>query len=180
MRGCLTPPTNARFRAYDGRMPTDLEIAESAKLLPIQEIAARAGFPEDWLEPYGRHKAKVSLEALMAAKSRPKGRLIGVTGMSPTPYGEGKTVTTVGLVDALNRIGKKTIGALRQPSLGPVFGVKGGAAGGGRSQLAPIHDINLHFTGDFHAVAAAANLLAAMADNHLFRNAPLNLDPAAI
>jgi formate--tetrahydrofolate ligase len=159
-------------------MPTDLEIAQKVRLRPIQEIAAKAGIAEEWLEPYGRFKAKVRIEE--AVKGKARGRLIGVTAMNPTPYGEGKTVTTVGLVDALNRIGKKTIGTIRQPSLGPIFGIKGGATGGGQAQVAPMEDINIHFTGDFHASAAATNLLAAMTDNHLFQKNRLGLNPKEI
>jgi formate--tetrahydrofolate ligase len=160
-------------------MSTDLEIAQKVKLRPIQEIAAKAGIADDWLEPYGRFKAKVRIDA-SSGKSGARGKLIGVTSMNPTPYGEGKTVTTIGLVDALNRIGKRTIGTIRQPSLGPIFGIKGGATGGGQAQVAPMEDINIHFTGDFHAVAAAQNLLAAMADNHLFQGNPLKLNPKEI
>ncbi len=159
-------------------MRTDLEIAQSVKLRPIQEIAEKAGIAEERLEPYGRFKAKVRIDAGGGARAR--GRLIGVTAMNPTPYGEGKTVTSIGLVDALNRIGKKTIGTIRQPSLGPIFGIKGGATGGGLAQVAPMDEINIHFTGDFHAVAAAHNLLAAMADNHLFQGNPLKLNPKEI
>src|SRR5580698_4401033 len=157
-------------------MSTDLEIAQRVKLRPIQEIAAKVGIADEWLEPYGRFKAKVRIDA-SSGKSGPRGKLIGVTSMNPTPYGEGKTVTTIGLVDALNRICKRTIGTIRQPSLGPIFGIKGGATGGGQAQVAPMEDINIHFTGDFHAVAAAHNLLAAMADNHLFQGNRLGIDP---
>jgi formate--tetrahydrofolate ligase len=163
-------------------MLTDIEIAQAARLHRIEEIAERAGIAEGFLEPYGRSKAKVSLDAIApsGAGARPRGRFIGVTGINPTPNGEGKTVTTIGLVDALQRLGKKTIGAIRQPSLGPVFGIKGGATGGGHSQVAPMEDINLHFTGDFHAVAAAHNLLAAMVDNHVFQGNRLKLEPKEI
>jgi formate--tetrahydrofolate ligase len=166
-------------------MLTDIEIAQAARLLPIEEIADRAGIAGSLLEPYGRSKAKVRLDAIApsapsGSSPRPRGRFIGVTGINPTPYGEGKTVTTIGLVDALQRLGKKTIGTIRQPSLGPVFGIKGGAAGGGQSQVAPMEDINLHFTGDFHAVAAAHNLLAAMVDNHLFHGNHLKIEPKEI
>jgi formate--tetrahydrofolate ligase len=161
-------------------MLTDIEIAQNAKLRPIMEIGAKLGIAEEFLELYGPHKAKVRLEIIGRRRQsdsiRPRGKFIGVTGMNPTPYGEGKTVTVVGLVEALNRLDKKTIGTLRQPSLGPVFGIKGGATGGGRAQVLPMEDINLHFTGDFHAVAAAHNLMAAMADNHLFQNNRLGLD----
>ncbi len=159
-------------------MLSDIEIAQAATPRPIREIAEKAGIAAEFLEPYGNRKAKVRLEAAdrRGGKGRPRGKFIGVTGMNPTPYGEGKTVTVVGLVEALNRLGKKTIGTLRQPSLGPVFGIKGGATGGGYAQVLPMDEINLHFTGDFHAVAAAHNLMAAMADNHLFQNNRLNLD----
>jgi formate--tetrahydrofolate ligase len=156
-------------------MKSDIEIAQSVRLRPIEEIAARAGIPDEWLEPYGRFKAKVAPPKGSAATPK-KGRLIGVTAMNPTPYGEGKTVTSIGLVDALNRIGKKTLGTIREPSLGPVFGIKGGATGGGFSQIVPMEEINLHFTGDFHAVAAAQNLLAAMADNSLFHKNKLEIE----
>jgi len=151
-------------------------------LRPIQEVAARAGITDRMLTLYSRDKAKVSLEALRAfdEPTARRGRLIAVTAMSPTPFGEGKTVTAIGLIDALNRLAKPTIGTLRQPSLGPIFGKKGGATGGGQAQLSPGQDINLHFTGDFHAVAAAQNLLAAMVDNHLFRGNRLGLDPEQV
>jgi formate--tetrahydrofolate ligase len=158
-------------------MPTDLEIAQKVNLRPIQEIAAKAGIADERLELYGRFKAKVRLEG---GKPGAQGRLIGVTAMNPTPYGEGKTVTAIGLVDALNRIGKRTIGTIRQPSLGPIFGIKGGATGGGQAQIAPMDDINSHFTGDFHAAAAATNLLAAMTDNHLFQGNAQKLNPKEI
>ncbi len=149
-------------------MATDLEIARAATLKPIQEIAAKAGIPADALEPYGKVKAKVGLDFIEAQRGRPDGALVLVTGISPTPAGEGKTTTTIGLADALNAIGTKTMIALREPSLGPCFGVKGGATGGGYAQVVPMEDINLHFTGDFHAITSANNLLAAMVDNHLY------------
>jgi len=136
-------------------MQTDIEIAQQAKLLPIGQIATRLGIPEAALEPYGRTKAKVSLAWLARQDARPNGKLILVSAISPTPAGEGKTTTTVGLGDALNRIGKKAAICLREPSLGPVFGMKGGAAGGGFAQVVPMEDINLHFTGDFHAIGVA-------------------------
>jgi formate--tetrahydrofolate ligase len=161
-------------------MSTDLEIAQKVRLRPIQEIAAKAGIADEWIEPYGRFKAKVRIEGSGSGGKPGKGKLIGVTAMNPTPYGEGKTVTSIGLVDALNRLGKRTIGTIRQPSLGPIFGIKGGATGGGQAQIAPMEDINIHFTGDFHAAAAAQNLLAAMADNHLFQGNPLKLNPKEI
>jgi formate--tetrahydrofolate ligase len=160
-------------------MATDLEIAQKVKLRPIQEIASKARIDEDWIEPYGRYKAKVRIDAGSAGPAA-RGRLVGVTAMNPTPYGEGKTVTSIGLVDALNRIGKRTIGTIRQPSLGPIFGVKGGATGGGLAQIAPMDEINIHFTGDFHAVAAAQNLLSAMVDNHLFQGNAHKLNPKEI
>ncbi|MBW6398570.1 formate--tetrahydrofolate ligase [Roseomonas sp. HJA6] len=149
-------------------MATDLEIARAATLKPIRAIAEKAGIPDDALEPYGKYKAKVGLDFIAEQQDRPDGALVLVTGISPTPAGEGKTTTTVGLGDALNAIGTKTMIALREPSLGPCFGVKGGATGGGYAQVLPMEDINLHFTGDFHAITCANNLLAAMVDNHLY------------
>ena len=160
-------------------LPSDIEIAQSTELLSIYEIAKRAGIQEAYLEPYGRYKAKVDTR-LLAASGRKNGKLILVTAITPTPAGEGKTTTTVGLADGLNRIGKNAAVALREPSLGPVFGVKGGAAGGGYAQVVPMEDINLHFTGDFHAIGAANNLLAAMVDNHIYQGNALNLDPRRI
>src|SRR6202041_2780349 len=145
----------------------DIDIARAARLNPIQEIAASLGIPPDAVYRYGPHKAKVALDFAAQAATRPRGKLVLVTAISPTPAGEGKTTTTVGLGDALNRIGKKTIICLREPALGPVFGMKGGAAGGGYSQVVPMEDINLHFTGDFAAIALANNLLAALIDNHI-------------
>ena len=158
-------------------MPSDIEIAQKATLRRVVELAKdRLGIPEDALEPYGHYKAKVSLDYLDSLKDKPNGKLILVTAISPTPAGEGKTTTTVGLGDALNRIGKKTVVCLREPSLGPVFGMKGGAAGGGYAQIVPMEDINLHFTGDFSAIALANNLLAAMLDNHIHHGNALNID----
>jgi len=157
-------------------MLSDLEIAQAASLLPIADIAARLGLDETAIESYGRHKAKLTLAALARLQDRPDGRLVLVTAISPTPPGEGKTTTVVGLGDALNRLGRRTLICLRQPSLGPVFGMKGGAAGGGRAQVVPMEDINLHFTGDFHAVASAHNLLAALIDNHLQQGNALQID----
>src|SRR6267142_5880579 len=154
----------------------DLEIARAVKLRPIQEIAEGLGLGPDDLELYGRVKAKVGAEAIARMASRPDGALVLVTAMTPTPAGEGKSTTTVGLADGFRRIGRRAIVALREPSLGPVFGVKGGAAGGGRAQLAPMEDINLHFTGDMHAIGAAHNLLAAMLDNHLVQGNTLGVD----
>lgn len=156
-------------------MKTDIEIAQSCELKPIGEIAAVAGVDEKYLELYGRYKAKVDY-ALLKESDRPNGKLILVTAINPTPAGEGKTTTTVGLSDAMRRIGKNTLVALREPSLGPVFGVKGGAAGGGWAQVVPMEDINLHFTGDFHAIGAANNLLAAMLDNHIQQGNSLGID----
>lgn len=147
---------------------TDLEIARAAQLQPIAAIAERAGIPEAALEPHGRYKAKISLDFIRQQDGKPDGALVLVTGISPTAAGGGKTTTTIGLGDALNRIGKRTMTCLREPSLGPCFGVKGGATGGGRAQVAPMDEINLHFTGDFHAITAANNLLAALVDNHLY------------
>ncbi len=158
-------------------MQSDIEIAQSASLRPIIALAGeRLGIPEDQLEPYGRFKAKVSLGYLAGLQDRPDGKLILVSGISPTPAGEGKTTTSVGLADGLNRIGRKTVVCLREPSLGPVFGMKGGAAGGGRAQVVPMEDINLHFTGDFNAIALAHNLLAALVDNHVHHGNALGID----
>ena len=156
--------------------PSDIEIAQKATMKRVTEVAAGLGIPEESLEPYGHFKAKVSLDFVDSLKDRPNGRLILVTAISPTPAGEGKTTTTVGLGDALNRIGKKAIICLREPSLGPVFGMKGGAAGGGHAQIVPMEDINLHFTGDFSAIALANNLLAAMLDNHIHHGNALGID----
>jgi len=157
--------------------PSNIEIAQRAKLLPIVPLGQeRLGIPADSLEPYGHYKAKVSLDFLAGLSERPDGRLVLVTAISPTPAGEGKTTTTVGLGDALNLIGKKAMICLREPALGPVFGVKGGAAGGGYSQVVPMEDINLHFTGDFAAIALANNLLAALIDNHIYHGNALGFD----
>jgi formate--tetrahydrofolate ligase len=158
-------------------MPSDIEIAQAAKMQRIAKVAIeKLGIPDEHLEPYGHYKAKVSLEYLETLKNRPDGKLILVTAISPTPAGEGKTTTTVGLGDALNHIGKKAVICLREPSLGPVFGVKGGAAGGGYAQVVPMEDINLHFTGDFGAIQLANNLLAAMIDNHINHGNELGID----
>jgi len=159
---------------------SDIEIAQEAKLLPIQEIGKRLGLSSDMLIPYGRDKAKIDYPVLKNSESRPDGKLILVTAVSPTPAGEGKTTTTVGLGDALNLIGKNAAICLREPSLGPCFGMKGGAAGGGYSQVVPMTDINLHFTGDFHAIGAAHNLLAALVDNHIHWDNRLRLDPRRV
>ena len=157
---------------------TDIEIAQETKLVPINEIAASLGIPDEAVENYGRYKAKIDIGALKGLPE--KAKLILVTAITPTPAGEGKTTTSVGLADGLRKIGKKTVVALREPSLGPVFGVKGGAAGGGYAQVVPMEDINLHFTGDFHAIGAANNLLAAMLDNHIQQGNSLGIDPKAI
>ena len=158
-------------------MPSDIEIAQKANMKPIIELAGeKLGIPAEHLDPYGHYKAKVALEYLNSLKTRPDGKLILVTAMTPTPAGEGKTTTTVGLGDALNRIGKRACICLREPSLGPVFGMKGGAAGGGYAQVVPMEDINLHFTGDFNAIALANNLLAAMLDNHIHHSNALGFD----
>jgi len=159
---------------------SDLDIARRARLIRIEALAESIGLLPDEVEPHGRYKAKIALKALDRIKDRPDGRLIGVTGINPTALGEGKTVVTIGLTQGLRKIGKKALSTLRQPSMGPVFGVKGGATGGGYSQVLPLEEINLHFTGDFHAVATAHNLLAAMVDNHLFQGNKLGLDPDAV
>ena len=158
---------------------SDIEIAQACKMKKITEIAETAGIPLESLEPYGNYKAKIDPSALKA-EGKKDGHLVLVTAITPTPAGEGKTTTTIGLADGLRRIGKNTVVALREPSLGPVFGVKGGAAGGGYAQLVPMEDINLHFTGDFHAIGAANNLLAAMLDNHIYQGNALNIDPRRI
>ena len=155
---------------------SDIEIARAAQKRPIQEIGARLGIPEESLVPYGRDKAKVSQDFIESLAGRPDGRLILVTAITPTPAGEGKTTTTVGLADGLNRIGRKAAVCIREASLGPCFGMKGGAAGGGRAQVVPMEDMNLHFTGDFHAITAAHNLLAAMIDNHIYWGNELGID----
>ncbi len=155
---------------------TDIEIAQSAKMLPVKEIAAKVGIEEDDLELYGKYKAKLSDDLWEKIKDRPNGKLILMTAINPTPAGEGKTTVSVGLHDALCRLGKKSIVALREPSLGPCFGIKGGAAGGGYAQLVPMEDLNLHFTGDLHAITAATNLLAAMVDNHIQQGNELDID----
>ena len=158
---------------------TDIEIAQSIEMRPISEIAAKAGVDEKYVENYGKYKAKIDL-SLLKESTRPDGKLILVTAITPTPAGEGKTTTTIGLADGLAKIGKNVVVALREPSLGPVFGVKGGAAGGGYAQVVPMEDINLHFTGDFHAIGAANNLLAAMLDNHIYQGNALGIDPGRI
>src|SRR3954452_6812251 len=157
-------------------MNPDLEIARATTLRPIADIADKLEIPADALEPYGRHKAKIGFDFINALQARPDGALVLVTGISPTPAGEGKTTTTVGLGDALNRIGSRAVICLREPSLGPSFGMKGGAAGGGDAQVVPMDQINLHFTGDFHAITSANNLLAAMIDNHIYWGNALGID----
>ncbi|MBQ7397462.1 MAG: formate--tetrahydrofolate ligase, partial [Clostridia bacterium] len=153
---------------------SDIEIAQACQMKHIRDIAAKAGVDEKFIEQYGNYKAKIDLSLLN--EDRPNGKLILVTAITPTPAGEGKTTTTIGLADGLSRIGKNVTVALREPSLGPVFGVKGGAAGGGYAQVVPMEDINLHFTGDFHAIGAANNLLAAMLDNHIQQGNALGID----
>ncbi len=158
---------------------TDIEIAQENTIFPIEEIAKNLEIPLEFVEHYGKHKAKIALDILKDSNKK-EGKLILVTAMSPTPLGEGKTTTSVGLADALAKLGKKVVTALREPSLGPVFGRKGGATGGGYAQVVPMEDINLHFTGDFHAISAANNLLAAMLDNHIYQGNALNIDPSTI
>lgn len=172
-------PHAADLRQERGNM-TDIEIARNAEIRPIREIAGSLGMEEDDLELYGRYKAKISEAYLRKIQDRPEGKLILVTAINPTPAGEGKTTISIGLADALSRLGKKTVAALREPSLGPCFGVKGGAAGGGYAQVIPMEDLNLHFTGDFHAITSANNLLAAAIDNHLHFGNALRIDPTRI
>lgn len=172
-------PYAADLRQERGNM-TDIEIARNAEIRPIREIAGSLGMEEDDLELYGRYKAKISEEYLRKIQDRPEGKLILVTAINPTPAGEGKTTISIGLADALSRLGKKTVAALREPSLGPCFGVKGGAAGGGYAQVIPMEELNLHFTGDFHAITSANNLLAAAIDNHLHFGNALRIDPTRI
>src|SRR5262249_6662624 len=159
-------------------VPSDIEIAQAAKMRPIAEVAAEIGLGPDEILPYGRFKAKIAPEAI--AKRRPGGRLVLVTGINPTPAGEGKSTCTIGVAMALRRLGKKVVVAIREPSLGPVFGVKGGAAGGGYAQVVPMDEINLHFTGDFHAIGSAHALLSALLDNHLQQGNELGIDPRRI
>ena len=161
-------------------MKSDIEIAQSANMRPIKEIAANFGIAEDDLELYGKYKTKLSDEYLKSIERNDNGKLILVTAINPTPAGEGKTTISIGLADALNRLGKKTMVALREPSLGPCFGVKGGAAGGGYAQVVPMEELNLHFTGDFHAITSANNLLAAMLDNHIQQGNALQIDTRQI
>lgn len=161
-------------------MKPDIEIAQAASLHPIQKIALSLGILEDELEPYGRYKGKIALESLNRLGNRPDGKLILVTAITPTPAGEGKTTNTIGLSQALNQMGVRSVVCLREPSMGPVFGLKGGATGGGYAQVAPMEEINLHFTGDIHAVGSANNLLCALLDNHLKQGNTLNIDPTRI
>ncbi len=161
-------------------MLSDLDIAQKTRILPITEIAKSVGIKEDELELYGKHKAKLTYEAVKRIRKQERGKLILVSAITPTPAGEGKTTTTIGLSQALNKIGKKSVAAIREPSLGPVFGIKGGAAGGGYSQVLPMEDINLHFTGDMHAVTSANNNLSALIDNYIYWGNPINLDPRTI
>ena len=161
-------------------MNTDLEIAKKCRMLEINEVANKLGIDNDYIENYGKYKAKISLDIMKEIDSRKNGKLILVTSTNPTPYGEGKTTTSIGISDALNKIGKKSLVVLREPSLGPVFGIKGGATGGGYSQVVPMEDINLHFTGDIHAIGACNNLLCAIIDNHLYQGNKLNIDKDTI
>ena len=161
-------------------MKTDIQIAQEAKLAPIQEVAAKLDIPAEDLEFYGKYKAKLSDELLQRTAGNPDGKLVLVTAINPTPAGEGKTTTSIGLGQAFGRLGKKAVLALREPSLGPCFGIKGGAAGGGYAQVVPMEDLNLHFTGDFHAITSANNLLAALLDNHIQQGNELNIDPRQI
>ena len=161
-------------------MLSDIAIAQQAKMLPVVQVAAQLGIAEEDLELYGKYKAKLSYDLIRKVESREPGKLILVTAITPTPAGEGKSTTTVGLAQGLHKIGKKVVVALREPSLGPCFGVKGGAAGGGYSQVVPMEDINLHFTGDFHAITSAHMLLAAMLDNSIHQGNPLQIDPRRV
>ena len=161
-------------------MKSDIEIAQEANMLPVIDITRKLGIPDDYVENYGKYKAKISLDLLNDLKDRPQGKYIVVTAITPTPLGEGKTTTAIGLGQAMGRLGKKVVNTLRQPSLGPVFGIKGGAAGGGYSQCVPMEDFNLHFTGDTHAVSTAHNLLGAFLDASLLHKNPLNIDPLTI
>lgn len=161
-------------------MKSDIEIAQEAEKFPIEKVAENAGIPYDSLELYGKYKAKLSEDYLKGLSGKENGKLVLVTAINPTPAGEGKTTTTIGLVDALNKRGKKAVAALREPSLGPCFGIKGGAAGGGYAQVVPMEELNLHFTGDFHAITSANNLLAAMLDNHIQKGNTLRIDPRSV
>ena len=161
-------------------MKTDIQIAQETEMLPIREVAAQLGITEDELELYGKYKAKLSDKLMDQVKDNPDGKLILVTAINPTPAGEGKTTTSVGLSEAFGRMGKKAVLALREPSLGPCFGIKGGAAGGGYAQVVPMEELNLHFTGDFHAITSANNLLAALLDNHIQQGNELGIDPTLL
>ncbi len=161
-------------------MKTDIQIAQEAQMQPIKEVAANYGIGEDELEFYGKYKAKLGDEVWERIKDRPDGKLVLVTAINPTPAGEGKTTTSVGLGQAFAKVGKNAIIALREPSLGPCFGIKGGAAGGGYAQVVPMEDLNLHFTGDFHAITSANNLLAALLDNHIQQGNALGIDPRQV
>ena len=161
-------------------MKTDVQIAQEAKMIPINDVAAKLGISDENLINYGKYKAKVSLDVLEELKDKPDGKLILVTAINPTPAGEGKTTTNIGLSMGLNKIGKTAITAIREPSLGPSFGMKGGAAGGGYAQVVPMEDINLHFTGDFHAITTSHNLISALLDNHIQQGNELNIDPRRI
>ena len=161
-------------------MPSALEIARGATLRPVSDLAAEMGIAEDFLEPYGRHIAKIKLEVIEALANRPRAKYVVVSAVTPTPLGEGKTTTTIGLAQAFAHIGKRATAAIRQSSMGPTFGIKGGAAGGGYSQAVPFEALNLHLTGDIHAVTAAHNQLAAMVDNHIHHGNALDLDPASV
>ena len=165
-----------RIGAESMKVKSDIEIAQENKMEPILNIAERLGIDDEYVENYGKYKAKIDYNLLKEKASEPDGKLILVTAITPTPAGEGKTTTSVGLADGMNRIGKKAVAALREPSMGPVFGIKGGAAGGGYAQVVPMEDINLHFTGDMHAIGAANNLLAAMIDNHIQQGNELGID----
>ena len=172
---------SAKSEEQHKKPKSDIEISQAAKMRPVIEIAKeRLGIPQEYVLPYGHYKAKISLDYIDTLKKKPDGKLILVTAITPTPAGEGKTTTTVGLGDALNAIGKKAVICIREPSLGPCFGVKGGAAGGGYAQVVPMEDINLHFTGDFHAIGAANNLLAALIDNHVYWGNALDIDTRRI
>lgn len=161
-------------------MKTDVQIAQEAKMLPITEVAKKIGLDEEDLILYGKYKAKVNIKVFEKLKDKKDGKLVLVTAINPTPAGEGKTTTNIGLSMGLNKIGKTAITALREPSLGPSFGVKGGAAGGGYAQVVPMEDINLHFTGDFHAITTAHNLISALLDNHLHQGNQLNIDRSCL
>ena len=161
-------------------MKTDIQIAQEAKMIPIRDVAAQYGINEDELELYGKYKAKFSDELLGSLEGKPEGKLVLVTAINPTPAGEGKTTTSIGLAQAFAKMDKKCLLALREPSLGPCFGIKGGAAGGGYAQVVPMEDLNLHFTGDFHAITSANNLLAAMLDNHIHQGNELRIDTRQI